>query len=212
VEKLPFIPTEEELDLLIAHCSIRMATVLQTLKETGIRIGELTQLTPADLDTQRKTMSITPEKGSNPRILPISDRLITMTQNLPKDHRIKYNTIFQPHKDELRSCFDSQRKTLAKKLCNPRLMKISFHTFRHWKGTTEYHATKDIMHVKTVLGHKSIDSTLIYINLESALYLQTTDNFTCKVAHDEKEEAELIEAGFEHINNRQNLAFYRKRK
>jgi hypothetical protein len=68
------------------------------------------------------------------------------------------------------------------------------------------------MHVKTVLGHKSIDSTLIYINLESALYLQTTDNFTCKVAHDEKEEAELIEAGFEHINNRQNLAFYRKRK
>jgi integrase/recombinase XerD len=189
-----------------------MATILQTLKETGIRIGELTQLKPADLDTQRKTMSITPEKGSNPRILPISDKLIAMLHNLPKDPRIKYDTIFQPHKNALRTYFNKQRKTLAKKLCNPRLMKISFHTFRHWKGTTEYHATKDIMHVKTVLGHKSIDSTLIYINLESALYLQTTDNFTCKVAHDEKEEAELIEAGFEFVNNRQNLAFYRKRK
>jgi hypothetical protein len=76
----------------------------------------------------------------------------------------------------------------------------------------EYHATKDIMHVKSVLGHKSIASTMFYINLESALFLQTNDNFTCKVAHNEAEEAELIEAGFTFVNNRDRLAFYKKRK
>jgi hypothetical protein len=41
VEKSPFIPTEQEIDLLIAGCGKTTATVLQTLKETAIRIGEL---------------------------------------------------------------------------------------------------------------------------------------------------------------------------
>jgi integrase len=155
-QKLPFIPTEQEIDQLIAYSGRILAPILQTLKETGMRIGELTQLLPQDLDTQRKT--------------------------------------------------------LAKKLNNPRLQQISFHTLRHWKGTTEYHKTKDIMHVRTVLGHKCITCTLIYINLESALFLQTDEDFICKIAHNEKEEVQLIEAGFTHVNNRDGLAFYKKRK
>jgi integrase len=206
--KMPFIPTEQEIDLLISATGKMTSTVLQTLKETGIRIGELVQLKWKDLDTERKTLNITPEKGSNPRILPISTKLIGMINSLPKNRP----TIFQNKKQMLRDYLCTQRKALATKLNNPRLKEISFHTLRHWKGTTEYHKTKDIIHVKTILGHKSITSTLIYINLESALYLQTNDNFTCKIAHDEKEELELIESGFQHVNNRGNLAFYKKRK
>ena len=50
------------------------------------------------------------------------------------------------------------------------MLKITFHTARHWKGTMEYHKTKDIIHVKTVLGHKDIHNTMMYINLEQALF------------------------------------------
>jgi integrase len=53
-EKLPFIPTEQEIDLLIAHCGKTTSTVLQFLKETGIRIGELVQLKWIDMDFERK--------------------------------------------------------------------------------------------------------------------------------------------------------------
>jgi hypothetical protein len=53
---------------------------------------------------------------------------------------------------------------------------------------------------------------MIYINLEAALFLQTDENFVCKVAHNEQEEAELIEANFTYVNNRGELAFYKKRK
>jgi len=207
-EKLPFIPTEQEIDLLISGTGTVTSTVLQMLKETGMRIGELVLLAPKDIDTKRKTVNITPIKGSNPRILPISDKLIGMLNALPKTHE----TVFQPDKRYLREYLDTQRKALAQKLNNPRLKLISFHTLRHWKGTMEYHNTKDIMHVKAVLGHKSITSTMIYINLENALYLETNDNFTCKIAHYPQEETQLIEAGFTFVNNRGELAFYKKRK
>jgi hypothetical protein len=41
---MPFIPTEQEIDLLISATGKVISTVLQTLKETGIRIGELVLL------------------------------------------------------------------------------------------------------------------------------------------------------------------------
>jgi integrase len=37
VEKLPFIPTEKELDDLIATCTRKISVLLQLLKETGMR-------------------------------------------------------------------------------------------------------------------------------------------------------------------------------
>jgi len=61
----------------------------------------------------------------------------------------------------IRALFCNTRKSLAEKLQNPRLLKISFHAFRHWKATTlYYHQTKSLPHVKEFLGHAEIDNTL----------------------------------------------------
>jgi integrase len=40
VYKLPFIPTEKEIDDLIAGCGKRISTFMQLLKETAMRSGE----------------------------------------------------------------------------------------------------------------------------------------------------------------------------
>jgi len=40
VWKIPFIPTEQELDQLIAGCNRKTAAFLQLLKETGARCDE----------------------------------------------------------------------------------------------------------------------------------------------------------------------------
>jgi site-specific recombinase XerD len=66
-----------------------------------------------------------------------------------------------------RQNFIIQRKWVAQKLGNPRINRISFHMFRHWKATMEYHKTKDILHVKQMLGHKKIENTMIYTQLIS---------------------------------------------
>ena len=207
--RIPFIPTETELDQLIASCGKRMATLLQTLKETGIRISEAVKLKWIDLSTEQKTLNITPTKNSNPRLLPISDKLLSMINRLPHNRE----TIFARDIDALRTTFDAQRKRASLKLQNPRIHQISFHTFRHWKGTMEYHKTKDVMHVKQVLGHKNINSTMIYINIEQALFLAENDDFTCKIAKDAKEASQLIEAGFTYVTTTPDqLMLFRKRK
>jgi hypothetical protein len=72
----------------------------------------------------------------------------------------------------------------------------------------EYHKTKDILHVKEMLRHRSIDNTLIYTQLISF----ENDDFHVKVAKTLKEDKELIEAGFEYVTERDGLKIYRKRK
>ena len=207
--KLHFIPTEQEIDLLIAGCGKTTGIVLQTLKETGIRIGELCMLKWVDISQEYRSLNVTPEKGSNPRIVKISEKLLAKINGLSHRHE---PYVFQPRISMQREYMRIQRKKVAEKLGNPRILQIHFHTLRHWKGTMEYHKTKDIMHVRAILGHKSINSTLIYINIEEALFNDSTDEWICKVAHNETEAIQLIEAGFQYVNNLGENAFYKKRK
>lgn len=106
-----------------------------------------------------------------------------------------------------------QRRRIAKKLANPRLLQIHFHTFRHWKTTTEQHKTKDPWHIKTILGHKSIKSTEAYIHIEQMLYQKEADDqFTVKVAHTLDEAVALMEVGYEFHCEVEGKKLFRKRK
>jgi integrase len=152
---LPYIPTETELDQLITECNPSYATLLQVLKETAFRIGEAMSLTPSDIDTERRVITLnSPEKGSRPRQARASDRLIAML--IPLMQKTGYtNRIWSLRYESLHRTFSVRRNALADKIQNPKILKINFKTFRHWKATTEYHRTKDILHVKKLLGHRS---------------------------------------------------------
>jgi integrase len=202
---------ETEIDALISGCGKKTATFLQLLKETGIRPGEAWNLRWVDLDMERKCVSILPEKNSNPRQLPISDHLISMLNNLPR----LYSYIFRnpavdsvSHLPRFRQVFRHQRKRTADKLQNPRLDQITFKTLRHWKATTEYHRTKDILHVMQLLGHKNIQNTLVYTHLVNF----ASEDYVCKVAKTIEEAKSLIEAGFEFVTDVQDAKLFRKRK
>ena len=66
--------------------------------------------------------------------------------------------------------------------------------------------------VKEFLGHRSINSTLMYIQLEQALFDKNADSFTCKVAKTPEEIKLLIESGFEYVTEKDGLIYFRKRK
>jgi integrase len=105
-----------------------------------------------------------------------------------------------------------QRRTAARKFNNPRLAKITFTTFRHWKATMEYHKTKDILYVMRLLGHNSLKTTLIYIDLETALFREANDEFTVKVADTLEQASKLLEVGFEYVCDMQGKCIFKKRK
>ena len=205
--EVPYIPTETELDQLIAGLGKKTGVFCQVLKDTGARAGEAAQLRWQDIDFGQRKVRIKAEKNSNSRVLPLSAKTIDMLCTLP---RIK-ERIFS-NAEDVRSNFFMQRRNLAQRIANPKLLLIHFHTFRHWKATTEQHRTKDPWHVKMILGHKRISSTETYIHLEEMMYQESSDQFTVKVADTMEDAVKLMEVGFEYHATVEGHQLFRKRK
>ena len=80
------------------------------------------------------------------------------------------------------------------------------------KATILYHQTKDILYVKQFLGHKKIETTLLYIQLADAIFKETIDEFHVRVASKPDEIKQLLEAGFDFVCEKNELLYFRKRK
>jgi integrase len=212
IDILPFIPHEKEIDELIAKMGPKTAAFLQVIKETAGRPGEVWQLKWNDIDVVNKSLTLIPLKGSNPRQFRISDRLIAMLTSLARNSDWVFhseNVDLISTIDNFRTSFEKQRRKAALRLQNSRINQITFKTLRHWKATTEYHKTKDILYVMQMLGHKNIKNTLIYTHL---VKFDSADDWICKVASSSTEIQALIESGYEHVLTRDDLEFFRKRK
>jgi len=209
-QKFPFIPTEQEIDALIAGSGKKNAAFLQALKETAMRSGEAKRLKWIDIDREKCVITLNePEKGSNPRMFKVSGTLIEMLNALPKQSE----QVFIGSLKSMKTTFIKTRKRLAQSLQNPRLLRIHFHTLRHWKATVTYHQTKDPYYVQHMLGHKSLKSTEIYVNIEHTLFQAgPNDEFTVRIVENPQEIKELLEVGFEYVCQKDNLIFLRKRK
>ena len=198
---------------MIAALGQKTACFCQILKETGARCGEIAELKWDSIDTEQRKVRIKAEKGSNSRILPLSTKAIDMIARLPKNRNPERKENLFANADDMRTCFYLQRKRITRRQASPNLMRIHFHTFRHWKATTEQHKTKDPWHVKMILGHKSIQSTETYIHLEKMMYDgEADDQFIVKVADTIDEAVRLMEVGFEFHAEVEDHKLFRKRK
>lgn len=104
--------------------------------------------------------------------------------------------------------YREMRNNLANKLKDPTLRTIRLYDFRHYFGTMLYHKTKDIVYVQSQMGHRQINTTLIYTHILNL----NDDEWICKIAKDINESKQLIEAGFEYVTEQDGLKLYRKRK
>ena len=205
-QKVPFIPLESELDSLIASCGKKLSVLLRLLKETGVRVGEALNLKWTDFDTKTHSIMLNDtEKHGKCRVIRISEELCAMLNSMAKtSERIFGHRLLTSWEGS----FSTQRKNAANKLQNPRLLQIHFHTFRHWKATMEYAKTKDILHVKQVLGHSNLQNTLLYTQLVTF----ESNEYHSAVARTIEEARQLIEAGFEYVCDIDNVKLFKKRK
>jgi integrase len=119
-ENIIFIPPEAELDQLIAATnSKRLATYLQTLKETFTDPGEAIPIEWNDV-LDRQIAIRHPVKDHRPRTLEVSEKLIAMINMLPHTS----NRVFDCSYSSMLTVFVKVRRRLATKTQNPRINSI----------------------------------------------------------------------------------------
>ena len=208
--KLPFLPKEEELNALISAAGKRLSTYLAILKATGMRASEAWMLKFSDVDVENNVITLNDTlKHGTPRQFKVKPEVVAMIQTLPRKSDYLFHDPEKPNGlINFAKAFRQFRKRVAHKMQNPRLLKISFHTFRHWKATMEYYRTKDILYVMKLLGHKSINTTLIYTQL---LNFESEQCYSA-VAKTPEEACKLVEQGFRFECEVDGVKIFRKPK
>ena len=173
------------------------------MKETFADPGEVLRLRWIDVSGNVITINH-PVKWHNPRQLKVSNKLIAMLNALPKTSERIFPTTYKT----MSLCFQRVRRRAAYNMQNPRLLKISFRTFRHWGATMTYHYTKNILLVKKLLGHKRIQNTMKYTQLVHF----KDDEFEVATATTIEEAKQLLAVGFDYVTEKNGIMLFRRPK
>lgn len=165
---LPYVPSQEDTKIFISSISdLKVKAMVALMYSAGLRVGEVCRLRYEDIS--RKTMRIHVAHGKNR-----SDRYAILSPyalDILTDYWFKYGKpsgfLFPKQHDPERpiDTFYLSRHIHQHEddLGWPR--RITCHSFRHAFGTHLYENGTDLMTIKTLLGHKSLESTVIYVNL-----------------------------------------------
>jgi len=196
--------------MLIANSGRIMSIKLTLSKETGLRPVEVCNLKVKDIDLEQRIIYPTTAKHGSARALKISTSLTEMLRTHIDEHKLNQTAkLFKGNSDNYGKHYRLHRNKLAERLHKPELKNIRLYDFRHYFATTLYAKARDILFVKQQMGHKKIETTLVYTQL---LDQNGDEEYTCKTATNIKEATSLIENGFEYITEIEGHKIFRKRK
>ena len=204
--KIPLIPTTENIYKIISATPTKYATIFTILEETGLEGQELATLQRKNIDIDQGIINVQGCKGHNSRSLKLTPKTADLLRTYL--HKYKNDKPF-PSSKNMGTIWQRVRKRVADKLNEPQLKLIPLRNLRHHYATKTYDKTRDILLVMQKLGHKKIETTMLYTQL---LTFNEEEEYTVKTATNIKEATELLEHGFEYIQEIDGIKLYRKRK
>jgi integrase/recombinase XerD len=150
---------------------IRDRAVLEVLYSTGMRVGELSNLTIGDVDIGNHVLRVNKGKGAKDRVVPLGQTAAEWVKRYLQEARSKF-----AGKLTVKELFLGCRgvplinagvggivKTSARKAGIEKW--VTPHTMRHTCATHMMASGADIIHVQHLLGHVDISTTQIYVKV-----------------------------------------------
>lgn len=161
-KQLPRVISEEEVKKLIQVTeNIKHKCIIGLLYSAGLRLNELLNLKPEDIDSKRKIINIKNSKGNKDRISLLSEKVLLLLRKYYKEHRPKVY-LFESYEGGKYSG-SSVRNVVANASKKARLSKIvTPHVLRHSFATHLLERGTDIRYIQTLLGHNSSKTTERY--------------------------------------------------
>ena len=156
----------------------RDLALLSLLYDTGSRVQEIIDLTPSAIRLDKPyTIQIT-GKGNKTRIVPVLEQQVKILKNYLNEHcllnpQVRLHPLF----------FNSRKEKLTRpgvtyillkyakkaRVENPKLIpdKLSCHSLRHSKAMHLLQAGVNLVYIRDILGHVSVQTTEIYARADS---------------------------------------------
>lgn len=175
--KLPVVIARKEVLKIIEKANnIKHKSMIAVVYSAGLRVGELIALEIKDIDSSRMVIHIKSGKGNKDRIVPLSEKTLSMLREYYKEYTPK-RYLFEGQKGD-RYSSSSFNKLLQAAAKRARINKnITAHTLRHSYATHLLENGTDIRIIQKLLGHNSIKTTMIYTQVTEPTLLNVTSPF-----------------------------------
>ena len=165
---LPFVPTKAEVQEFISTIpDIRVKAMVAVMYSSGLRIGEVCHLRYEDIERKNMRIHIPHSKNRSDRYAMMSKLALELLTKYWFECGRPMGYLFPQKKDPEKpvDTFYLSRHIHAHedRLGWPR--RLTCHSFRHAYGTHLYENGTDLYTIKALMGHKSLNSTLIYVHL-----------------------------------------------
>ncbi len=205
------VPTEERIDQITSSCTNNYSTIFSVSKY-GLRPDEVGKIQLRDIDLGTGELVVRTSKLGLGRTLRLDPRTLDKVRDHVSCKRVdRLDERLFPNGEKISDRWRHYRRKAYERLRDPELLKIRLYDLRHWYGTKKYLETRDIFRVKYLMGHRHIQSTLVYIHVAEGL-VNYSEDYTSRVAATVEEARELVEAGFEYMVTHQDAMIFRKRK
>jgi len=162
---LPEVLSEEEVKAIIGSIlNLKHKCMIMTAYSAGLRVGELLNLRPVDIDSKRMLIRVFQGKGRKDRVTLLSEKLLELLR--------KYYRQYHPH-DYLFQGISGGRysersiQLVLKRACKDVGIKkhVTMHTLRHSFATHLLEHNTDLRYIQELLGHTNPKTTEIYTHI-----------------------------------------------
>lgn len=158
----------------------RNLTMLSLLYNTGARVQELIDLTPSSIRRSRPYIIELLGKGRKKRLVPLEENMMQLLESYMKENRLDipgrehHPLFYNTWKDKLTNpgiAYIIRKYVTMARVLDPELIpnKISPHVFRHSRAMHLLQAGVNLIYIRDILGHVSVQTTEVYARADSKL-------------------------------------------
>ena len=162
---LPTVLSEDEVKRIIENITnLKHKCLIMTCYSGGLRISEVLNLKPSDIDSKRMMIHVRGGKGKKDRITLLSSRLLELLR--------KYYKLYKPGEYLFTGLMGGQysersaQEVLKQSARRAGINKpVTLHTLRHSFATHLLENGTDLRYIQSLLGHSSPKTTQIYTHI-----------------------------------------------
>lgn len=168
---VPFVPTRDEVTAFInAVDDLKARVMIILMYSAGLRIGEVCHLRYENISRADMRIHIAKSKNRSNRYVPLSPVALDALTHYWRIYGRPMGYLFHARRDTSKPA----NAEYIRRYINLTEQKLGWphrftcHSFRHAFATHFYEDHQDLLTLKSLLGHHSINSTTVYVNLSSA--------------------------------------------
>jgi len=170
--KLPLVLSQNEVSNLLGQSfELKYKTMYSLIYSAGLRVSEAANLKLKDIDFDRMMIFVRQSKYRKDRYTVLSNRVANLLKNYIQVYKPK-DFLFYSKDPENPISIDTMQRRFRELVGQAGLNKrVHLHTLRHSFATHLLENGANIVHIMYLLGHSHIQTTMIYVHIQSSTSL-----------------------------------------